>query len=66
MSRMKIPVFTGVYGPEQPNAHQQCGERHSLEDICSREDKPSSEFHTLGSAILKQNKQIKERGLSGN
>lgn len=38
---------------------------HSMEDVCTRADKPS-EVHTLGSAMLKQNEQIKEHGLSGN
>lgn len=39
---------------------------HSTEDVCTRADKLSSEFHTLGSAMLKRNKQMKEHGFSGN
>lgn len=66
MNRMKIPVFTDVYGTEQPNAHQQYGERQSLEDICSREDKPSSEFHTIGSTILKQKNRASQETKKGS
>lgn len=33
------------------------GEMHSREDMCSGAGKPSSACHTLGSAIVKQNKQ---------